>query len=275
MLLVDAANVIGSRPTGWWRDRAKAAGGLVERLRHATAASTLPPPVVVVLEGAGRQGAEEGSADGVEVVHAEGRGDDTIVAVAAAASTVESAPVVLVSADRALGDRCRALGADVVGPSWLLDRLAAAGDHEGRVPRSSELREQLRVAAPADRVWTALTVAEQRRRWWPYLDLDATVGGRFEERWTDDAGAAKVTSGTVLDTVPNRLLRMTWADEDWGNETEVTLHVEPVGPGATLVTVLHRGWSGLPGGDELLEAHRTGWRMHLEHLRRAAERSKG
>lgn len=33
-------------------------------------------------------------------------------------------PVVLVSADRGLGDRCSAVGAEVVGPSWLLDRLS-------------------------------------------------------------------------------------------------------------------------------------------------------
>ena len=52
MLLVDAANVIGSRPNGWWRDRAKAAAQLVEVLRAATSASTLSTPVVVVLEGA-------------------------------------------------------------------------------------------------------------------------------------------------------------------------------------------------------------------------------
>ena len=121
MLLVDAANVVGSRPTGWWRDRAKAARELVERVRAATTASTFSPPVVMVLEGVARQGVEEGVAEGVEVVHAPGHGDDTLVALAEAASE----PVVLVSPDRALADRCRAVGAEVVGPSWLLDRLTA------------------------------------------------------------------------------------------------------------------------------------------------------
>jgi len=32
-------------------------------------------------------------------------------------------PVVLVSADRQLAERVRQSGAEVVGPSWLLDRL--------------------------------------------------------------------------------------------------------------------------------------------------------
>lgn len=119
MLLIDAANVVGSRPTGWWRDRAKAASQLVERIRAATAASRLTPPVVVVLEGQARQGVEPGVIEGVEVIHAPGEGDDSLVAVATAAKE----PVVLVSADRALGDRCRAVGSEVVGPTWLLDRL--------------------------------------------------------------------------------------------------------------------------------------------------------
>jgi hypothetical protein len=80
VLLVDAANVVGSRPTGWWRDRPGAARGLVEEIRAAAAASRLPTPVVVVLEGAARRGAEEGLAAGVQVVHAPEGGDDTLVA---------------------------------------------------------------------------------------------------------------------------------------------------------------------------------------------------
>ena len=119
MLLVDAANVVGSRPDGWWRDRAGAAGGLVDRLRAAVALGALTPPVVVVLEGAARPGSTENDVGGVQVVHAPGEGDDTLVVVA----TDASGAVLLVSADRALGERCRAVGADVVGPGWLLDQL--------------------------------------------------------------------------------------------------------------------------------------------------------
>lgn len=121
MLLIDAANVVGSRPTGWWRDRGKAAGQLVEAVQVATSAGSLPQPVVVVLEGAARQGAEEGARGGVTIIHAPGLGDDTLVDLATAAGE----RVVLVSADRALGQRCRVVGADVVGPTWLLDRLTS------------------------------------------------------------------------------------------------------------------------------------------------------
>jgi hypothetical protein len=119
VLLIDTANVVGSRPTGWWRDRAAATRRLVERVRAATAASRLPEPVVMVLEGTARQGVEEGVGDGVRVVHAPREGDDTLASLAAAAD----APVVVVSADRGLRQRVRGSGAEVVTPSWLLERL--------------------------------------------------------------------------------------------------------------------------------------------------------
>jgi hypothetical protein len=119
MLLIDAANVVGSRPTGWWRDRPGAARGFVERVRAAADADRITEPVVVVLEGAARHGVEEGIADGVRVVHAPRSGDDMLIAVAAEATD----QVTLVSADRALRQRAEALGAQVAGPGWLLDLL--------------------------------------------------------------------------------------------------------------------------------------------------------
>ena len=83
VLIVDAANVVGSRPNGWWRDRAGAAQALTGRVRRSTAGGVLSPRVVLVLEGAARNGVEEGVVDGVEVVHAPGEGDDTVAAIAA------------------------------------------------------------------------------------------------------------------------------------------------------------------------------------------------
>jgi len=69
-------------------------------------------------EGRARAGADETVVDGVEVVHAPGEGDDTIVAIAEA-----HREVIVVTADRELADRVRAANAEVVGPSWLLDQL--------------------------------------------------------------------------------------------------------------------------------------------------------
>lgn len=119
MIVVDAANVVGSRPDGWWRDRAGAARGLVESVRDAARAGRVPTPVLVVLEGRARDGVAEGTEDAVEVVHAGGEGDDRIAEVVLAAS----GPVTLVSADRGLRARVAGPTVEAVGPSWLLDRL--------------------------------------------------------------------------------------------------------------------------------------------------------
>jgi hypothetical protein len=119
MLLVDAANVVGSQPTGWWRDRPGAARAFVDRVRTAAKTGRLTDSVVVVLEGGARAGAEEGIADGVSVLHARGSGDDLLVTLV----TEASEEVTLVSADRALRQRAEDEGAHVVGPKWFLQLL--------------------------------------------------------------------------------------------------------------------------------------------------------
>jgi uncharacterized protein YaiI (UPF0178 family) len=118
MLVIDAANVIGSRPTGWWRDRPGAAREFTERVRATVTAGRLARPVTVVLEGRARAGADEADVDGVGVVHAPGEGDDTIVAIAEA-----NPGTLVVTADRELATRVGTAGGDVVGPRWLLDQL--------------------------------------------------------------------------------------------------------------------------------------------------------
>lgn len=123
VLVVDAANVVGSRPDGWWRDRPGAATRL-----HAALVAARTGEVVLVLEGRARAGVPEQDGDAVRVVHAEGSGDDRVVEEAAA--LVEGGrPVTVVTADRGLVERVTALGAEVVGPRTLLDRLDAGPSH--------------------------------------------------------------------------------------------------------------------------------------------------
>lgn len=118
MLVIDAANVVGSRPTGWWRDRPDSARRFIKRVRATVTAGWLDPPVTVVLEGDARTGADEADVDGVAVVHAPGAADDTIVLI------VETQHrVVVVTADRQLAARVRAANGQVMGPIWLLDQL--------------------------------------------------------------------------------------------------------------------------------------------------------
>ena len=54
VLIVDGANVVGSRPDGWWRDRA----GAAHRLHDQLSTADLPEDeIVLVLEGQARRGA--------------------------------------------------------------------------------------------------------------------------------------------------------------------------------------------------------------------------
>ncbi|WP_225830531.1 NTP pyrophosphohydrolase [Streptomyces sp. NK08204] len=119
LLVVDGANVVGSVPDGWWRDRRGAAERLRDRLvpfaRSGTAGLAGPLELVLVVEGAAR-GVR--SVPGVRVEEAPGSGDDLIVELTAAAG---DRPCVVVTADRELRRRVTELGARVTGPRVLLD----------------------------------------------------------------------------------------------------------------------------------------------------------
>ena len=119
VLIVDGANVVGSRPDGWWRDRP----GAAHRLHRDIAAAELGYDVVVlVLEGAARRGQPAGSDGGVLTVHASGSGDDEIVE-RVREHTQVAERVVVVTADRALRERVAEAGGESVGPSWLRDQM--------------------------------------------------------------------------------------------------------------------------------------------------------
>lgn len=122
-LVVDGMNVIGSRPDGWWRDRDGAARRLHGRLEAFARQRGLD--LVLVLDGAARSDWHfEGL---VEVVFARDAGfrtaDDAIVALLE--RELEPAAVEVVTSDRSLADRVRALGAAVSGPRALLEALDA------------------------------------------------------------------------------------------------------------------------------------------------------
>lgn len=135
VLVVDAANVMGSRPDGWWRDRR----GAAERLRDQLAGLAVEglddavtgvgagpqwrwwPRVVLVVEGKARG---VSTIPGVEVVSAETDGDSKIVGVTAGARARTTDHVVVATADRELRGRVSALGAGVLGPGALLRELS-------------------------------------------------------------------------------------------------------------------------------------------------------
>ncbi|GAA3121878.1 hypothetical protein GCM10020001_047780 [Nonomuraea salmonea] len=124
-LVLDVANIVGARAErGWWNDRLGAATRLLEavsrlRLSHPVLAQWYPRMVAVV-EGAARSAPE---VPGIQVVAAMGSGDDAIVDVVRRARVWER--LLVVTADRGLRERVAKLGAETVGPKWLLSQLPA------------------------------------------------------------------------------------------------------------------------------------------------------
>ncbi|MGH3648688.1 MAG: hypothetical protein ACRDTM_16130 [Micromonosporaceae bacterium] len=119
LLVVDGANVVGSVPDGWWRDRFGAAERLRDSLVPVAEAGLADLPgsveVILVVEGAARGVT---SVPGVRVVSAPHSGDDEIVALV----WQTEQRCVVVTADRGLRERVTAIGAEVIGPSAVRTR---------------------------------------------------------------------------------------------------------------------------------------------------------
>ncbi|MET9873482.1 PIN domain-containing protein [Actinacidiphila glaucinigra] len=128
LVVVDAANTVGSVPDGWWRDR----HGATERVRDALAglartglperadvpewARRAPLDIVLVVEGAAR---DVTPVPGVRVEAAPGSGDDLVAELVAARAPER--PCLVVTADRELRRRVTAHGAAVAGPRAVRD----------------------------------------------------------------------------------------------------------------------------------------------------------
>lgn len=131
---IDAMNVIGSRPDGWWRDRDGAVRRLASRLQPIAAHGDAE--VVLVVDGRPVTGLPEGRNGAVVVRYATRSGrdaaDDRIVELLGGPNgdrrDVRGPATVVVTADRELGRRAHVLGARVVGPRHLLVVLDRAPD---------------------------------------------------------------------------------------------------------------------------------------------------
>jgi len=131
VIVVDVANVMGSRPDGWWKDRLGAARRLHDEIAPLArqGVTGLPygffaydrcfPELVLVTEGATRP--LTSTVHGIRVEAAQGSGDDAIVGVLESAEPATA--YLVVTSDRELRSRCQALGASVTGPRWLLDQV--------------------------------------------------------------------------------------------------------------------------------------------------------
>jgi predicted RNA-binding protein with PIN domain len=118
--IVDGMNLIGSRPTGWWRDRPGAMRALVDELDAFAERSG--EAVTVVFDG---KPFELEAGGGVSVEFASRRGpnaaDDDIAALVE--RDEDAASLSVVTSDGDLARRVRAAGAKIVGSGEFRSRL--------------------------------------------------------------------------------------------------------------------------------------------------------
>ena len=124
--VVDGMNLIGSRPDGWWRDRAGARRRLVAELAPLVGPDV---EVTVVFDGRPGPGEVEGAAAaGITARFAPGgpnAADHAIVALLP--SLGDGADVTVVTSDAALADSVRRAAVAVVGVRAFRERLGEPG----------------------------------------------------------------------------------------------------------------------------------------------------
>ena len=135
-MFVDGNNVMGSRPDGWWRDRAGAARRIVAEI--ALLARNRKGVWTIVFDGPGPCGTEP-SPEYLTVIYA-GHGvrdsaDDRIVELVGALP--DRAMALVYTSDAALRAHLHAMGAQVVGARTLLKDIAAVPTSTTASPKST------------------------------------------------------------------------------------------------------------------------------------------
>jgi uncharacterized protein YndB with AHSA1/START domain len=136
----------------------------------------------------------------------------------------------------------------------------------------------VQIAAPAERVFRAITDPEELMHWWGSPETyrahawesDLRVGGKWRVEGKSADGHPYSVYGEFIEIVPPRKLVHTW-QHDWDAnhpETKVTFILEEI-PGGTRVTVRHEGFGPRA---ESCTSHANGWERVLAWLEAHVER---
>jgi uncharacterized protein YndB with AHSA1/START domain len=134
------------------------------------------------------------------------------------------------------------------------------------------VRRTIRIAAPIEKVWSAVTEPEHISRWFGRADFEgAGVGARGTLTWE---GRAAVPLRIEAIDAP-RMVSYRWGNDDANgllpaevddeHSTVFTFTLEPV-PEGTQLTVVETGFETTSDPAANLENHRGGWDGELDKL---------
>jgi uncharacterized protein YndB with AHSA1/START domain len=125
----------------------------------------------------------------------------------------------------------------------------------------------LTVDAPRDRVFRAITDADDLKRWWITDGIsDPRPGGRFRYEWRmADPANDHVQEGSYEEVVDGERVTFPWSGGPAG-DSRVTLTLSER-DGATQVSLVHSGI----GADDQFERYEQGWQGFLANLKSVLE----
>ncbi len=117
-----------------------------------------------------------------------------------------------------------------------------------------------------DRVWKAITQAEEISRWFIHADFKAEPGYAYTFTATEEHGGTQI-KGKVIEANPYTL-KYTWRVGDTPIETTVTWTLEKQDENKTKLTLVHAGIAQFPGESamEMLGHFDKGWDACLSVL---------
>jgi uncharacterized protein YndB with AHSA1/START domain len=139
-------------------------------------------------------------------------------------------------------------------------------------PDTFSVRRTIRISAPVDRVWEAVTAPEHISRWFGRAALAGSGVGALGTLTWDDRGSIPFRIEAL--EAP-RLITYRWSNDDAlgaipdsldeEHSTVFTFTLDPI-DGGTLLTVVETGFENTSDAAANLEAHRQGWNSELDEL---------